>query len=93
MLCFNSDLLQLQVVECRCRVAVSKKEELEARVADMEKDRRAMEKKCNSQQTKLSKLSTDLEEEKEVGWNWARHGQGVGKVMWHTSCNVLDKGA
>lgn len=66
----TSDLLQLQVVESRCRVAVSEKEVLEARLMEIEKERRASDKKNNQQQTKLSKLSAELKEEKEVGQRW-----------------------
>ena len=62
----SSDYPQLQVVESRCRVAVSEKEDLEAKVMEVEKERRASDKKNHLQQIKLSKIAAELKEEKEV---------------------------
>ena len=57
---------QLQVVETRCRSAVSEKEQLETKLNHIEKEKRASEKKLAQQQTKLAKLTSELTEEKEV---------------------------
>jgi len=54
------------VVEARCRTAVSEKEQLEAKVAELEKEKKANEKKLAHQQARLTKLTTELKEEKEV---------------------------
>lgn len=62
-----SDLsLQLQVVESRCRIAVSEKEQLESKVNHLEKEKKGNEKKLTQQQTKLTKLTSELQEENEV---------------------------
>ena len=60
-------VVQLQVVESRCRAAVSEKEQQDVKVTELEKERKASEKKVASQQTKLTKLTAELKEEKEVG--------------------------
>lgn len=57
---------QLQVVESRCRAAVSEKELLEVKVAEYEKEKKNSEKKLAHQQTRLTKLTAELKEEKEV---------------------------
>lgn len=59
-------MVQLQVVESRCRTAVSEKEQLEVKVTELEKEKKASERKLASQQTKLNKLTAELKEEKEV---------------------------
>lgn len=59
---------QLQVVESRCRIAVSEKEQMESKVNHLDKEKKGNEKKVTQQQTKLAKLTSELKEEKEV---WA----------------------
>lgn len=59
-------LLQLQVVESRCRTAVSEKERLETKVMELEKEKKSSDKKTASQLSKISKLTAELKEEKEV---------------------------
>ena len=54
------------MVETRCRTAVSEKEQLESKVMELEKDKKSSEKKLTSQQTKITKLTAELKEEKEV---------------------------
>ena len=53
-------------METRCRAAVSEKEKLDFKLSEIEKEKKATEKKLAQQQSKLGKLSTDLKEEKEV---------------------------
>ncbi len=57
---------QLQLVESRCRSTVSEKELLESKVSNLEKEKKANEKKLTQQQTRLTKLTSELKEEKEV---------------------------
>lgn len=67
MTCIEKELNeQLQVVELRCRSAVSEKEQLESKLNVLDKEKRANEKKLNQQQTRLTKLSAELKEEKEM---------------------------
>ena len=47
-------------------MAVGAKEELEVKIMELEKEKKANEKKINQQQTKLTKLTAELREEKEV---------------------------
>jgi multidrug resistance efflux pump len=54
------------VAETRCRLAVSDKEKLEAKVNQLEKDKKSSDKKLSQQQSKLTKLTSELKEEKEV---------------------------
>ena len=63
----------MHIVEARCRTAVSEKELLEVKVAEYEKEKKSSEKKLSHQQTKLSKLTAELKEEKEVS---------IVPVMW-----------
>lgn len=57
---------QLQVVESRCRLAVSEKEKLEVKVVELEKERKSSDKKLSHQLSRLTKLTAELKEEKEV---------------------------
>lgn len=57
---------QLQLVESRCRSTVSEKELLESKVSNLEKEKKANEKKLTQQQTRLTKLTSELKEEKEM---------------------------
>ena len=57
---------QLQVAESRCRVASAEKEKLESTVHELEKEKKASEKKLTQQQSRLTKLTAELKEEKEV---------------------------
>lgn len=54
------------MVESRCRIAVSDKEQLEIKTAELEKEKKSNEKKLSHQQTRLTKLTVELKEEKEV---------------------------
>ncbi len=59
--------VQLSVTEARCRAAVGSKESLGEQLADIEKDKKGLEKKVGQLQTKLNKATSQLTEEKEVG--------------------------
>jgi len=56
------------VVEGRCRVAVSKKEEWEGKISDLEREKKAADKRNGQLQSKVTKLGAELKEEKEVRW-------------------------
>ena len=69
---------QLKVVEDRCRVAVSKKEELEGKISDLEKEKKGSDKRSSQLQSRVTKLSAELKEEKEVRLLWGvAYIQGV----------------
>lgn len=54
------------MAESRCHNAVADKEQLEVRVGELVRDKKANEKKLAQQQTRLTKLTAELSEEKEV---------------------------
>ena len=54
------------MAEGRCRAAVTKKEELEGRINELEKEKKACDKRNGQLQSRLSKHSAELKEEKEV---------------------------
>lgn len=54
------------MAESRCRNVVTDKEQLEVRVGELVRDKKGNEKKLAQQQTRLTKITADLSEEKEV---------------------------
>lgn len=54
------------MIETRCRTAVGEKEQLEEKLREVEREKKAGEKKNAQLQTKLTKATTELKEEKEV---------------------------
>jgi len=63
---YYSPVLQLTVMETRCRAAVGDKEVLEEQLEESTKDKKGSEKRLSQLQTKLTKSTTQLKEEKEV---------------------------
>ena len=58
--------MQLSAVELRCRSAVGDKERLEERIKELERERKAGEKKVAQLQSKVTRANAELREEKEV---------------------------
>ncbi len=58
--------VQLEVVQSRCRQAVNTKEDLETTISELEKEKKASDKKMNQLQNKITKTMSDFSEEKEV---------------------------
>ena len=59
-------MFQLSAVELRCRTAVGEKEVLEEKMKELEREKKAGEKKVSQLQTKMAKATADLKEEREV---------------------------
>lgn len=79
--------IQLSVMETRCRAAVSEKEQLGFKLTEMEKEKKAIEKKLTQQQSKVTKLSADLKEEKEVlDWELVRGSEIVVAIQMLLFC-------
>lgn len=57
---------QLSAMELRCRSVVSEKNSLEEKLGEVEREKKTSEKKIQQLQQKITKLSTQLKEEKEL---------------------------
>jgi BRCA1-associated protein len=57
---------QVSRLEMRCRLSASEKEELEDKIEEQEKERKDREKKINQLHGRLTKVLTELQEEKEL---------------------------
>jgi BRCA1-associated protein len=59
-------IMQLSAMELRCRSVVSEKNSLEEKLGEVEREKKTSEKKIQQLQQKITKLSTQLKEEKEL---------------------------
>lgn len=77
---------QLMVMESRCRGLVSAKEQLEEQVSELEREKKANDKKLQQLQAKVAKLTSDLKEEKELNKCLSEN-----QKLWKDRVGVLEK--